>query len=60
DERPLTPAEAEARDEREIEHIEKGGPIAMADQLIVNDGDLATLNARVDALFDQLTRERGG
>jgi len=59
DERPLTRAEAEARDEREIEHIEKGGPIAMADQLIVNDGDLAALNARVDALFDRLMQERG-
>ncbi|MFQ3661221.1 MAG: AAA family ATPase [Chloroflexaceae bacterium] len=56
-ERPLTPVEAEARDYREIEHIEKGGPIAMADYLIVNDGDLAALNARVDALLDQLMQE---
>lgn len=31
----------------------------MADQLIVNDGDLAALNARVDALFDRLMQERG-
>lgn len=50
-ERPLTASEAEARDYQEIERIEKGGPIAMADHLIVNDSDLATLNARVDALY---------
>lgn len=59
-ERPLQPAEAEARDYREIEHIEKGGPIAMADHLIVNDGDLAALQTRVDALFERLMQERGG
>lgn len=59
EERPLTPAEAEERDYREIEHIEKGGPIALADELIVNDGDLELLNGRVDALFELLMHRRG-
>ena len=36
-ERPLTATEAEARDVAEIERIEKGGPIAMADFTFLND-----------------------
>jgi dephospho-CoA kinase len=36
--RPLTRAEAASRDYAEIENIEKGGPIALADYTIVNDG----------------------
>ena len=36
--RPLTPAEAASRDKAEIENLNKGGPIAMADWSIVNDG----------------------
>lgn len=53
--RPLTPAEAEARDRREIEHLEKGGPIAIADFTLLNNGDTdALLNA-----LDTLTHELG-
>ena len=52
--RPLTPAEAELRDFAEIESIEKGGPIAIADYTIVNDSDPANLYARLDALLNQL------
>jgi len=37
-ERPLTPTEALQRDFQEIENLEKGGPIAIADVTIVNDG----------------------
>lgn len=35
--RPLTPEEARKRDYAEIENIEKGGPIAMADYTIINE-----------------------
>lgn len=38
--RPLTPVEAESRDFAEIENMEKGGPIAMADLFLFNDGDI--------------------
>src|SRR5262249_7854229 len=38
-ERPLTRSEAEERDFTEVEKIEKGGPIALADYTIVNDGE---------------------
>jgi dephospho-CoA kinase len=37
-ERPLTSAEAATRDLLEVEHLEKGGPIALADFTVVNDG----------------------
>lgn len=53
-ERPLTAAEAEARDWREIETIEKGGPIAIADYTLLNDEDTASLLARLDSLLAQL------
>ncbi|HEQ71726.1 MAG TPA: hypothetical protein ENN69_04490, partial [Spirochaetia bacterium] len=36
-ERPLTKGEAISRDYAEIENIEKGGPIALADYTLVND-----------------------
>jgi len=52
--RPLTPAEAETRDFAEIEGIEKGGPIAIADYTIINDSDEASLYTRLDALLRQL------
>ena len=41
--RPLTSGEAASRDYAEIENINKGGPIAMADFTIVNDSDLNSL-----------------
>ncbi|MDH5680455.1 MAG: hypothetical protein OEZ36_02640 [Spirochaetota bacterium] len=37
--RPLSPEQAKNRDFAEIENIEKGGPIAMADYTIINTGD---------------------
>lgn len=49
--RPLTEAEAQTRDWAEIENIEKGGPIAMADHFIMNDGDLDNLHDQIDTLL---------
>jgi len=37
--RPLTKAEAESRDIAELENLNKGGPIAIADYTIVNEKD---------------------
>jgi dephospho-CoA kinase len=56
-ERPLTPAEAEARDVAEIEHVEKGGPIAMADYTLLNDGAPEGLIAGLERLLTQLGME---
>jgi dephospho-CoA kinase len=46
--RPLTEREANQRDWAEIENLEKGGPIAIADHYIINDGDITQLEKQVD------------
>jgi dephospho-CoA kinase len=53
-ERPLTAHEARQRDWQEIEQLEKGGPIAIADYTLLNDGSPAKLLAELDALTDRL------
>lgn len=45
--RPLTVSEATARDWAEIENLEKGGPIAIADYYVHNDGDLEHFHAQL-------------
>lgn len=50
-ERPLTLLEAEIRDFMEIEKIEKGGPIAIADHTIVNDGNQYQLEKKIEDLL---------
>ncbi len=54
DVRPLTAAEAEERDYQEIENIEKGGPIAIADYTLVNEGSAEALLQRLDHLLESL------
>lgn len=49
-ERPLTIEEANTRDWAEIENLEKGGPIAMADYFIINDSDEAALQRQLDSI----------
>lgn len=46
--RPLQQHEVDARDWAEIENIEKGGPIAIADYFIHNDKDQEWLHAQID------------
>lgn len=53
-ERPLTPAEVDDRDWREIEDIEKGGPIAIADYFVMNDKDPEDLYRQVDAVLKEI------
>lgn len=48
--RPLNPQEAEARDFAEIEYLEKGGPIALADVTLLNDGTTEALLAALDRI----------
>ncbi|MBC8098540.1 MAG: AAA family ATPase [Armatimonadetes bacterium] len=52
--RPLTREQAELRDYQEIERLEKGGPIAIADFTLVNDGAAEPLLAKLDALLSEL------
>ncbi|MBC7459676.1 AAA family ATPase [Candidatus Saccharibacteria bacterium] len=45
--RPLTSTEAHDRDTAEIENLEKGGPIAIADHYIINDGSKELLQNKL-------------
>lgn len=58
--RGLDAAAAEARDLREITMLEKGGPIAIADHTLLNDGAPAALTAALDALLRQLGLDSDG
>lgn len=53
-ERPLTLKEAERRDFMEIEKIEKGGPIAMADLTIINDESQYQLKRKLDKVLARI------
>ena len=45
--RPLTEEEAFSRDQAEILHLNKGGPIAMADYVVMNESSLKDLDKEV-------------
>ena len=49
-ERPMQPHEVDQRDWSEIENLEKGGPIAIADYFIINDGSLEQLHQKIAAV----------
>ncbi len=53
-ERPLTPKEAASRDQAEIENVNKGGPIAMADFTIINESSLENLRSEVQKIILEL------
>lgn len=53
-ERPMQPHEVDERDWAEIENIEKGGPIAIADYFVHNDRDLAYLEQQVDDIVKRI------
>ena len=50
-ERALTVEEADSRDKSEIENINKGGPIAIADFTIVNEGSLEELSKETERVL---------
>lgn len=52
--RPMTKEQAQARDYAEIENIEKGGPIAMADYYLLNTSDKEEFLKKVYAMFQEL------
>lgn len=52
--RPFTPAEIRARDQSEIEKVEKGGPIAAADYYILNDGTVEKAYAQLKAILQDI------
>ncbi|MDP6671313.1 MAG: AAA family ATPase [archaeon] len=53
-ERPLTKAEAKARDKAEIEKLNKGGPIAAADFSVSNEGSKEDLRKEIESVLEKL------
>jgi dephospho-CoA kinase len=52
--RPQPAAVSAARDEREIEDLQKGGPIAAADYFIHNDGSVEEMQRQLAAIAEDL------
>lgn len=52
--RPLTETESASRDIAEIENLNKGGPIAIADYCIVNDSDEAAFQTQLESVYRKL------
>jgi dephospho-CoA kinase len=54
--RPLTEDEAQKRDYAEIENLEKGGPIAMADYTILNIKDEKYLLNQIENIYSEIMK----
>jgi dephospho-CoA kinase len=54
--RPLNQSEAESRDNAEIENLEKGGPIAMADYTLINTKGKIFLEKQLRSVVIDLKR----
>jgi len=52
--RPLTPEQVDQRDWAEIENIEKGGPIAIADYFVMNNGNLDHFYEQIDDVLEHI------
>jgi dephospho-CoA kinase len=52
--RPLTQEEAHSRDIAEIEHLNKGGPIAIADYLIKNEIDESSFYKELELFYQSI------
>lgn len=53
-ERPFTDEETTQKDWSEIENLEKGGPIAMADYFIMNDQGVDELHLQLDKILKEV------
>ncbi|MBQ6486497.1 AAA family ATPase [Candidatus Saccharibacteria bacterium] len=53
-ERPLNTEEIQERDRSEIENLEKGGPIAIADYYVLNNSTVEDLNNGVDEVLKKI------
>lgn len=57
--RPATKTQAESRDIAELENLNKGATIAMADYTIVNTKDLKYFNKQLDEIYKKITTKLG-
>ena len=53
--RSLTPQEAASRDRAEIENLNKGGSIVMADFTVINESSLADMKKQVEGIMSKLS-----
>lgn len=53
-ERPFNQSEADTRDWSEIENLEKGGPIAIADYFVINNDSMDNLHEQVDDTLNKI------
>lgn len=53
-ERPFSAVEIQERDRSEVENLEKGGPIAMADFYLLNDGSVAELHEKLEGVLKEI------
>ena len=56
--RRLTLEEAANRDRAEVENVDKGGPIAMADFTLINESSLADLKKETNLVISRLRNEK--
>jgi dephospho-CoA kinase len=57
--RPLSMQQAYDRDVAEVEKLNKGGPIAMADFIVENNtDDLNSLHHKIEAVMEAITKEK--
>jgi len=54
--RSLTSEEADKRDYTEIENIEKGGPISIADYYILNNGSMDELYSECEKIYNKIIK----
>jgi dephospho-CoA kinase len=54
--RPASPEQARARDYAELENIEKGGPIAMADFTLLNLGTIPELISQLEKILPEVEK----
>jgi dephospho-CoA kinase len=52
--RPMTEQEAAQNDWSGIESLQRGGPIAMADSYIINDGSIEDLYQKIDSTLNEI------
>jgi len=53
-ERPFNHAEIVERDRTEIENLEKGGPIAIADYYVLNDGEIKETQEKIGKILEDI------
>ena len=56
--RPFTKSEAESRDYAEIENLEKGGPIAMADYTILNTKEMKYFKRQIREIYEEIEKKK--